>query len=192
MPFVVPIDLYNMIFWCSDFCDPDLWPFPCTLLLSIVRIPGNSMMIRWDGHCEKDLTDWRTERRTNGRTEVFLVVCGPNLKRLQGIKRWCRVALYTNIFFKRYQNKKTCAAVYLRKLKKRFSCFDVDKELHLESVMTDSWPNFLYVMLSNDACPWYAPCYILKRTGTNDNGQFNLNVLEQMFISRWISSRDPE
>ena len=47
-------------------------------------------------------------------------------------------------------------------------------------------------MLSNDACPWYAPCYILKRTDIHDNGQFNLKALDQMFISIFAASRDLE
>ena len=44
----------------------DLWPWPFawTSLLTMVIIPENFMMIRWWEHGEKDVTDRRTDRRT--------------------------------------------------------------------------------------------------------------------------------
>ena len=41
------------------------WPFAWTSLLSIVITPKNFMMIRWEEHSEKGVTD----RQTDGRTE---------------------------------------------------------------------------------------------------------------------------
>ena len=52
----------------------DLWPWPFawTSLLSIVITPENFMMIRWQEHCEKGVTDgW-----TDARIEVFLQLLG--------------------------------------------------------------------------------------------------------------------
>ena len=47
----------------------DLWPWPFawTSLLSMVITPENFMMIQWQEHCEKGVTDGRTE--TDGRTD---------------------------------------------------------------------------------------------------------------------------
>ena len=44
----------------------DLWPWPFawTLLLSLVITPKNFMMIRWQEHSEKGVTDGRTDRQT--------------------------------------------------------------------------------------------------------------------------------
>ena len=55
----------------------DLWPWPFawTSLLSMVITPENFMMIRWQEHSEKGMTDRqththrRTDRRTDERTE---------------------------------------------------------------------------------------------------------------------------
>ena len=40
------------------------WPFAWTSLLSLVITPENFMMIRWEEHCEKGVTDRRTDRQT--------------------------------------------------------------------------------------------------------------------------------
>ena len=44
----------------------DIWPwsFACTSLLSLVITPENFMMIRWEEHCQKGVTDRRTDRQT--------------------------------------------------------------------------------------------------------------------------------
>ena len=49
----------------------DLWPWPFawTSLLTMVITPENFMMIRWWEHGEKGVTDRRTDRQTDGRTE---------------------------------------------------------------------------------------------------------------------------
>ena len=44
------------------------WPFAWILLLSMVITPANFMLIHWEKHCEKGVTD--------GRKEVFLEVLG--------------------------------------------------------------------------------------------------------------------
>ena len=45
----------------------DLRPssFAVTSLISMVITPENFMMIRWEEHCEKGVTDGQTERQTN-------------------------------------------------------------------------------------------------------------------------------
>ena len=40
------------------------WPFAWTSLLSLVITPGNFLMIRWEEHCQKGVTDRRTDRQT--------------------------------------------------------------------------------------------------------------------------------
>ena len=49
----------------------DLWPWPFawTSLLSIVITPEIFMIIRWEEHSQKGLTDGRTDARTDGRTD---------------------------------------------------------------------------------------------------------------------------
>ena len=47
----------------------DLWPFAWTLLLSMIIIPENFMMIRWQEHSEKGVTDRQTDRQTDRRTD---------------------------------------------------------------------------------------------------------------------------
>ena len=50
----------------------DLWPWPFAWisLLSLVITPENFMMIRWQEHCEKGVTDGRTDRQTaSGQTD---------------------------------------------------------------------------------------------------------------------------
>ena len=44
----------------------DLWPWPFawTSLWSLVITPENFMMIRWQEHCQKGVTDRRTDRQT--------------------------------------------------------------------------------------------------------------------------------
>ena len=50
-----------------DLCGLDLdlwpWPFAWASLLSMVTISENFMMIQWQEHCEKGVTDGRTGRR---------------------------------------------------------------------------------------------------------------------------------
>ena len=46
-----------------------LWPFAWTLLLSIVISPENFMMIRWEEHSEKGVTDWQTDIQTDIQTD---------------------------------------------------------------------------------------------------------------------------
>ena len=57
-----------------DLCDHDLWPWPVvwTSLLSVILTPENFMMIQWQEHCEKGVTDVRTDRWMDRWTEVFL------------------------------------------------------------------------------------------------------------------------
>ena len=45
------------------------WPFAWISLLSMVKTPENSAMIRWEKHCEKGVKDGRTGGRTDGRTD---------------------------------------------------------------------------------------------------------------------------
>ena len=54
-----------------DLCDLDLWPWPFawTSLLSLVITPENFMMIRWWEHSQKGVTDRRTDRQRDGRTD---------------------------------------------------------------------------------------------------------------------------
>ena len=49
----------------------DLWPWPFawTLLWSLVITPENFMMIWWELHSEKGVTDGWTDRRTDGQTD---------------------------------------------------------------------------------------------------------------------------
>ena len=56
----------------------DLWPWPFawTSLLSLVITLENFMMIRWQEHCQKRVTDRQTDGRTDGRKEVFLELLG--------------------------------------------------------------------------------------------------------------------
>ena len=48
------------------------WSFAWASLLSMVITPESFMMIRWQEHCEKGVTDGRTDRRT----EVLLQLIG--------------------------------------------------------------------------------------------------------------------
>ena len=56
------------------------WPFAWTSLLSLVATPENFVMIRWQQHSKKCVTDRQADRRTDGRTdrqkEVFLELLG--------------------------------------------------------------------------------------------------------------------
>ena len=47
----------------------DLWPssFTWITLLSMVITPENFMMIQWEEHCERGVTDRRKDRQTNGQ-----------------------------------------------------------------------------------------------------------------------------
>ena len=56
----------------------DLWPWPFawTSLLSLVITPENFMMIRWWEHSQKGVTNRRTDRQTDGRTEPFIELLG--------------------------------------------------------------------------------------------------------------------
>ena len=56
----------------------ELWPWSVarTSLLAIVIIPENFIMIRWQEHCDKGITDGWTDRQTEGRTEMFLEFLG--------------------------------------------------------------------------------------------------------------------
>ena len=49
----------------------DLWPWPFawTSLVTMIITPENFMMIRWWEHGEKGVTDRRTDRQTDARTE---------------------------------------------------------------------------------------------------------------------------
>ena len=49
----------------------DFWPWPLawTSLLSMVITPENFMMIRWQKHSEKGVTDRQTDGQTDRRTE---------------------------------------------------------------------------------------------------------------------------
>ena len=63
-----------------DICDLafDLWPWPFawTSLLSLVITPENFVMIRWEEHSEKGVTDRLTDGQTDGQKEVFLELLG--------------------------------------------------------------------------------------------------------------------
>ena len=56
----------------------DLWPwsFAWTSLLPMVITPGNFMMIRWQKHCEKGVTDRQTDGLMDRQTEMFLELLG--------------------------------------------------------------------------------------------------------------------
>ena len=45
------------------------WPFPWTLFLSIIITPENFMIIRWEEHCQKGVTDGQTDRQRNRQTD---------------------------------------------------------------------------------------------------------------------------
>ena len=49
----------------------DLWPWPLawTSLLSLVITSENFMMIWWEEHCEKGVTDGWTDRQMDGQTD---------------------------------------------------------------------------------------------------------------------------
>ena len=49
----------------------DLWPWPFALtsLLSMAITPENFMMVRWQEHSEKGVTDRQTDRQTDGPTD---------------------------------------------------------------------------------------------------------------------------
>ena len=65
--------------WGHDLYDLDLGPW--TSLLSMAISPENFMMMRWQGHSEKGVTDRQTDRRTGGRTERgFRRAAWPQLK----------------------------------------------------------------------------------------------------------------
>ena len=55
-----------------DLCDLDLWPLTLTfcmdISLSMVTTPENFMLIQWQEHCEKGVTNGQTVR-TDGRTD---------------------------------------------------------------------------------------------------------------------------
>ena len=51
--------------------DPWPWPFAWTSFLSRVITPENFMMIRWQDHSEKGVTDGRTDRRTDGQDHSY-------------------------------------------------------------------------------------------------------------------------
>ena len=57
-----------------DLCDLDLWPWPFawTSLLPLVITPENFVMIQWEEHSEKGVTDRQTDRQK----EVFLELLG--------------------------------------------------------------------------------------------------------------------
>ena len=52
-----------------------LWPWPLawTSLLSLVITPENFMMIRWEEHCQKGVTDRQTDRQTDRGTEITVL-----------------------------------------------------------------------------------------------------------------------
>ena len=56
------------------------WPLAWTWLLSLVITPENFMMIRWWEQSEKGVTDRRTDRQTDGRTEPFIELPFSQLK----------------------------------------------------------------------------------------------------------------
>ena len=66
-----------------ELCDLDLWPLTLTFGMDTSVIGNNSwnfMVIQWQEHDEKDVTDGRTDRQTDGgtdgRPEVFLELLG--------------------------------------------------------------------------------------------------------------------
>ena len=52
-----------------------LWPFARTSCLSMVIIPENFRMIRWQEHCQKGVTDGQTDRQTDGNKKVLINSC---------------------------------------------------------------------------------------------------------------------
>ena len=52
----------------------DLWPWPFawTSLLSLVITPENFMIIQWQEHCQKGVTDGQMDRRTD-KTEIAVL-----------------------------------------------------------------------------------------------------------------------
>ena len=57
-------------------CDLWPWPFAWTLLWSLVITPENFMMIRWWEHCQKGVTDRRTDGQTDRRKIPFVELLG--------------------------------------------------------------------------------------------------------------------
>ena len=57
-----------------DLCELDLWPMTFTFAwrsrLSLVITPENFMMIRWQEHSEKGVTDTQTDRQMDGQTDT--------------------------------------------------------------------------------------------------------------------------
>ena len=61
----------------------DLWPWPFawTSLLTMVITPENFMMIRWCEHGSKGVTNWQTDRRTDGLNQSYsCLVAAKNLQ----------------------------------------------------------------------------------------------------------------
>ena len=81
--------------WSHDLCDLDLWPWPLawTLLLSMVITPEYFMVIRWQEHSEKGVTDRQTDRRTDRRTEISVFrAAWSQLKTMGGYEQYRHLA----------------------------------------------------------------------------------------------------
>ena len=79
----------------------DLWPWPFawTSLLTMVITPENFMMIRWWEHSKKGVTDRRTDRQTDGRTENTICrAAWSQLKMVKWKKYWTEV-IWLSILF---------------------------------------------------------------------------------------------
>ena len=61
--------------WGHDLCDLDLWPLTLTFCMDVTSVIGNNswkfMMIRWQEHSQKGVTDRRTDRRTEPFIEML-------------------------------------------------------------------------------------------------------------------------
>ena len=62
----VPKRLNGVITSVTLTCDLWPWPFAWTSRLSMVITPENFRMIQWQEHCQKGVTDGRTDRQTDG------------------------------------------------------------------------------------------------------------------------------
>ena len=61
---------FDDFFFTSVTLTFDLWPWPLasTSLFSLVITPENLMMIGWQEHCQKGVTDGQTDTQTDGNS----------------------------------------------------------------------------------------------------------------------------
>ena len=78
----------------------DLWPwlFAWTSLLSLVRTPENFMMIRWWKHCQKGVTDRRTDGQTDRQTDWTINRAAWSQLKIEQITKTSKIPNF-NLFF---------------------------------------------------------------------------------------------